>query len=234
MMDVGKAFTFMFQDPNWVSKIGIGVLVLLAGIVLTPVLIGLAAVFILMGYSLDVVRNVLDGKQHPLPEWQDWGGFFVRGLKLFGAQIVWALPFILVAIPVGIGSALTSGQNQSAGVIAIGALFLAGGIGLTILYGIFMALLYPAIYLRLARTDRFAAALEVGKLWGFTRDNIGNVIIAILLTWLAGLVGSIIAGLGFFALIIGLVISIPFAALWQMLVQVHLYGQIGAASKTPI
>jgi hypothetical protein len=231
-MDFGKALTFMFQDPNWVSKIGIGILVLLVGIVLSPVLIGLAAFFILTGYSLDVVRNVLDGKEYPLPEWQGWGGFFVRGLKLAGVIIVWALPFILILIPAVIGSALTGSDNQ--GVNVIGVLFMVFGFGLALLYGIFLALIQPAIYLRLARTDRFAAALDVGKLWAFTRDNIVNVIISLLLIWLTGLIGAVIAGLGIIAFIIGLVVSIPFAALWQTLVQSHLYGQIGALSKTSI
>jgi hypothetical protein len=231
-MDFGKALTFMFQDPNWVSKIGIGILVLLVGIVLSPVLIGLAAMFILTGYSLDVVRNVLDGKEYPLPEWQGWGGFFVRGLKLAGVIIVWALPFILILIPAVIGSALTGSDNQ--GVNVIGVLFMVFGFGLALLYGIFLALIQPAIYLRLARTDRFAAALDVGKLWGFTLANIGNVIISLLLIWLTGLIGAVIAGLGIIAFIIGLVVSIPFAALWQTLVQSHLYGQIGALSKTSI
>jgi hypothetical protein len=231
-MDFGKALTFMFQDPNWVSKIGIGILVLLVGIVLSPVLIGLAAMFILTGYTLDVVRNVLDGKEYPLPEWQGWGGFFVRGLKLVGVIIVWALPFILILIPAVIGSALTGSDNQ--GVNVIGVLFMVFGFGLALLYGIFLALIQPAIYLRLARTDRFAAALDVGKLWAFTRDNIVNVIISLLLIWLTGLIGAVIAGLGIIAFIIGLVVSIPFAALWQTLVQSHLYGQIGALSKTSI
>lgn len=231
-MDFGKALTFMFQDPNWVSKIGIGILVLLVGIVLSPVLIGLAAMFILTGYSLDVVRNVLDGKEYPLPEWQGWGGFFIRGLKLVGVIIVLALPFILILIPAVIGSALTGSDNQ--GVNVIGVLFMVFGFGLALLYGLFLALIQPAIYLRLARTDRFAAGLEVGKLWAFTRDNIGNVIISLLLIWLTGLIGAVIAGLGIIAFIIGLVVSIPFAALWQTLVQSHLYGQIGALSKTSL
>jgi hypothetical protein len=231
-MDFGKALTFMFQDPNWVSKIGIGILVLLVGIVLSPVLIGLAAIFILTGYSLDVVRNVLDGKEHPLPEWQDWSGFFIRGLKLVGVFLVLALPFIPLMIPFGIGNALTTSDNQAVNVI--GVLFMVLGFGLALLYGIFLVLIEPAVYLRLARTDRFAAGLEIGKLAAFTRDNIVNVIIAILLTLMTGLIGAVMAGLGVIAFIIGLVVSIPFSALWQTLVQVHLYGQIGALSKTSL
>ena len=39
-MDFGKAFTFMFADPNWLRKLGIGTLVGLLGMVLMPILIG--------------------------------------------------------------------------------------------------------------------------------------------------------------------------------------------------
>ena len=31
-MDFGKAFTYMFQDPNWLAKLGIGTLLVLLGI----------------------------------------------------------------------------------------------------------------------------------------------------------------------------------------------------------
>jgi len=231
-MDFGKALTFMFQDPNWVAKLGIGILVTLAGIVFSPVLIGLAAVFVLTGYTIDVVRNVLDGKEYPLPEWQDWSGFLFRGLKLFGVIIVLALPFIPIMIPFGLGNFLASSENQAVNVI--GVLFTVFGFGLALLYGLFLVLIQPAIYVRLARTDRFAAALDVGKLWGFTVANIGNVIIALLLTMVAGLIAAIIAPLGLLVFIIGVLVTVLFASFWQTLVQVHLFGQVGALSKTSI
>jgi hypothetical protein len=231
-MDFGKALTFMFQDPNWVAKLGIGLLVTLAGIVFSPVLLGFVAIFILTGYTIDVVRNVLDGKEYPLPEWQDWGGFFVRGLKLVGVIIVLALPFIPIMIPFGIGSALSNSENQAVNVI--GVLFMVFGFGLALLYGLFLVLIQPAIYVRLARTDRFAAALDVGKLWSFTVANIGNVIIALLLTIVTGLIAAILSPLGLLAFIIGVLVTVLFASFWQMLVQAHLYGQVGALSKTSI
>ncbi len=101
---------------------------------------------------------------------------------------------------------------------------------LLILWGIFLTLLSPAIYVRVAQTDRFAAAFEFGRLWEFTRNNLANVIIAILLTWLAGLIAAIVAGLGVIALVIGVAITLPFASLWQYLVQAHLFGQIAHQS----
>jgi len=231
-MDFGKALTFMFQDPQWVAKLGIGVLVTLAGIVFSPVLIGFVAIFVLTGYTIDVVRNVLDGKEYPLPEWQDWSGFLFRGLKLFGVIIVLALPFIPIMIPFGLGNFLASSENQAVNVI--GVLFTVFGFGLALLYGLFLVLIQPAIYVRLARTDRFAAALDVGKLWGFTVANIGNVIIALLLTMVAGLIAAIIAPLGLLAFVIGVLVTVLFASFWQTLVQVHLFGQVGALSKTSI
>jgi hypothetical protein len=47
-VDFKRGITFLFQDPRWLIKIGIGTL-----IVLVPIL-NLAAI----GYSLDVMRNV--------------------------------------------------------------------------------------------------------------------------------------------------------------------------------
>ncbi len=52
-MDFGKAFTFMFEDPDWLRKLGIGTLVGLVGLLFSPVLIGFIPLIILFGYTLD-------------------------------------------------------------------------------------------------------------------------------------------------------------------------------------
>lgn len=231
-MDFGKAFTFMFEDPNWLRKLGIGTLVGLVGILLSPILIGVIPLIMLTGYTLDTLRNVTDGREHPLPDWEDWGGFLKRGFRLFAVFFIWSLPAMLVTIPLTIGSALA--DQNSGGMGAVAVTLITCSSCLLILWGLFLTLLTPAIYVRVAQTDRFSAGFEFGKLWGFTRDNLSHVIIAILLTWLAGLVASIVAGLGVIALIIGVLVTLPFAILWQYLVQAHLFGQIGANSVTAV
>ncbi len=231
-MDFGKAFTFMFEDPDWLRKLGIGTLVGLVGILFSPILIGLVPLIALLGYTLDTLRNVADGHDRPLPEWQDWGGFLARGFKLFAALFVWALPAILIAIPLFIGSALADQNGGNMGAIA--AILITCSSCLMILWGIFLTLLSPAIYVRVARTDRFAAAFEFSTLWDFTRNNLGNIIIAILLTWLASLIAAIVASLGVIALVIGVIITLPFANLWQYLVQAHLFGQIARQNVTAV
>ena len=161
----------------------------------------------------------------PLPEWEDWGGLFVRGLKLFGIFLIWSLPLIVVAIPFGIGSALAN-NNSDAGFLA--SMFFFCGSCLAILWGLVLLLVSPAIYVHLARTDSFGAGFDFAWLWSFTRDNITNVIVAILLILVAGIIAAIVGMLGVIAIVIGLIVTIPFASLWQMLVQAHLFGQIGA------
>ena len=232
-MDFGKAFTYMFQDPNWIAKLGIGTLLVLVGIVLSPLFIGFLPLLIVTGYSLVALDNVRLGHEHPLPEWQDWGKFFMLGLKLFVALFIWALPVIIGFVPVLAGSVLTDNGNSS-GTGPIAALLIICGSCLMILWGLFIALLTPAIYARLAATNRFGAAFELGKIWEFTRDNLGNVIVAIVLVWLAGLIAAIAGTLGFAALCIGALITIPLASLWQYLVQAHLFGQIAEHSVTAI
>jgi hypothetical protein len=227
-MDYGKAFVFMFEDPNWVRKIVIGILVALLGIILSPILIGFIPLLMLVGYTVDLVRNVVNRQEHPLPEWQDWGDLLIRGIKLAVAVFIWSLPAIIVAIPLSIGGTLMG--NDSSGAQAVGGLLVACGSCLVVLWAIFVALITPAIYIRLATTDHFGAMFELGNLWSFTRDHIGKVIIAILLTWVAGLIAALVGIVGIVLCFVGLLVTIPLATLWQYLVMAHLYGQIGAAA----
>jgi hypothetical protein len=232
-MDFGKAFTYMFQDPKWIAKLGIGTLLVLVGIALAPVFIGFLPLIIVAGYSLVALDNVRLGHEHPLPEWQDWGKFFMLGLKVFVALFIWALPMFIGFVPVLAGGVLSDSSNAN-GAGPIAALLIICGSCLMFLWGIFIALLTPAIYARVAATNRFAAAFELGRIWGFTRDNLGNVIIAILLVWVAGIIAFVLGTMGFLLLCIGAMLTIPLASLWQYLVQAHLFGQIAADSVTAI
>jgi hypothetical protein len=232
-MDIGKSFTYMFEDPEWLRKLAIGTVVVLIGLVLLVGLIGIIPLLVVAGYSLVVTRNVLDGHQYPLPEWDDWGQLFMRGVKLAVVYLVWSLPLIIVAIPTGIGSSLmNSSHNGTAN--ALGGLFTVCGGCFGFLWGLVLALFSPALYVRLAQTNDIAAGFDFPRLWAFTRNNLANVIIALLVMIVVGLVASIAAFAGIIALVIGLLVTVPFASLWQTLVQAHLFGQVGvAAAQAP-
>src|SRR6266545_1875945 len=87
-MDIGKAFSFVFEDEEWVSK------VLLGGLIALIPLIGQITV---VGYSLKVAQNVAQGNPRPLPTWSEFGDHLMRGLYEFVIRLVYALPIIVVA-----------------------------------------------------------------------------------------------------------------------------------------
>jgi len=88
-VDFKRALSFMTQDPQWIAKVGIGTLVSLV-----PILN-----FAAMGYNLDVMRNVYDEREVPLPEWDQFGDKFVRGLIAAVIQFLWALPLFVLLCP---------------------------------------------------------------------------------------------------------------------------------------
>ena len=65
-MDINKAFRFIFDDKQWISKLLIGVLMTLTSFLIVPALI-------LQGYLVKIIRQVRDGQDNELPEWSDYG-----------------------------------------------------------------------------------------------------------------------------------------------------------------
>lgn len=93
MQNVGRAFSFMFEDKNWVVKILLGAVFNL----LTLVLVGIPFI---LGYLLELAKNSSEGKEIPLPEWDKLGDKFVRGLIYLIIVIIYSIPgIILSAIP---------------------------------------------------------------------------------------------------------------------------------------
>lgn len=230
-MDIGKSFSFIFEDPRWLTKILIGTVVMIISILLMPILIGFLGLAIVTGYSLDVLKNVRRGEKYPMPEWQDhWGEWLVLGLKLLVVILVWALPIILVSIPMSIGFSLTEQQGGE----VIGGLLGACFGCLLFLWTIVLILVTPAIYIRVAETEEISAGLQFGDILAFTRDHIGEVIIASLMylvaSFVVGLAGAIV---GTILCLVGLFVTLPAASLITMLIESHLYAQVGMGSPKP-
>jgi hypothetical protein len=97
-MDFGRAFTFVKEDERWTTKIGIGAVVMFFSFLF----LGIPSI-LLIGYQLAVTRRVMEGKDLPLPEWEDWGKLFMDGLYLVVAIFVYTLPLtILLCLGFGV------------------------------------------------------------------------------------------------------------------------------------
>lgn len=207
-MDVGKSFSYIFEDEQWLTKVLIGGLFTLASVVL----VGIPFV---LGYVVETIRNIMDGKEKPLPEWVDLGEKFKKGLLLAAILIVWAVPIWIIACFQAVVTAIVRDSSSAAGfVTAISCLTSI----LSILWGIVMALFEPAIFTRFAMKPEFSSGFAFEELWRFTVDNIGNVIIAVLLY----IVASFLAGFGVILCGVGVFLTY----FWAELVMAHLFGQV--------
>jgi hypothetical protein len=208
-MDIGKAFSFVFDDENWVVKVLIG------GVVSLIPIIGQILVY---GYSLELMKNVMRGESRPLPEWDDWGGKLVNGIMYIVIGVVYALPLILLITCFGLLMSVMGAAEAEEALNVIGSI---GGIclgGFSMVYGILIALMLPPALGRYLETGELGAAFRFGEVWALLRDSIGGWLIAMVLGWLAGLVAS-------FGVIL-CVVGVLFTAFWATLVMTHLWGEV--------
>jgi hypothetical protein len=190
-------------------------------LLLSMILIGIP---FLLGYTLEIARNVHRGDPYPLPEWSNLGEKFVDGLKLIIVYLVWAIPIILlyccqIALTIGLSAALGGGNRQAAD--AAGALLTIVTLGLNCLmglYAIFVALVRPAIVVQYLRTGEIGAGFRFGEVLGIVRRIPGPVILTALLGIVAGFIGQ----LGALACFIGVFFTFAYA----YFVTAHLEGQV--------
>jgi Protein of unknown function (DUF4013) len=208
--DFGKPFTFVFDDPRWLQKIGIGGLFYLAAFFL----IGW---FFILGYCSRLARNVITGQQYPLPEWDDLGEMFSEGARLIGVGLIYIAPLMIVAMSIMIPSiAMSSTDSEFAQVVGSG---MAGCLWcLMVPLSLAVMLFLPASLLFASVEQRFGAAFEFGRIWAFIKNNIGNYLLAVLVYLIARFLGSF--GIALFC------VGVIFTAFWAMLVQTYGFAQV--------
>jgi hypothetical protein len=209
-MDTSQPFSYVFDDPNWISKVIIGGVLGITGILYPS----------LVGYLVDTARNVRDGVPQPMPQWgEDFGGRWVRGLSLSVLGLVY---FIIVALPficlgAGLGAALgasSSSPDAAAGIFSgtLLALFCA-----MLPASLIVSLVYPAIMIHYVNRGTFVSGFEFGAIWQIMSRDWDQYLLA----WLLYIVASFISGVGA-SICIGVIFTMPYA----MLIIAHLIGQL--------
>lgn len=206
-MDVGRSFTYIFEDPRWLTKLVIGALLGLVPIVGT---------FFVNGYLLEITQRVVRGEARPLPEWENFGEKLIKGFLLFLIELIYALPLIVL---MGLMSGLfsVSGNTTSEVAAVLAGIFGTGFLCLSVIYGLAFWFALPAIVAQYAVTEEFGAAFRLGEIFRLLRGNIEGYFLVLVMALLAGFVGT----LGIIACFIGVI----FTAFYGSLVIYHLYGQ---------
>jgi hypothetical protein len=219
-MDVGRSFSYVFDDEEWWKKVLIGGL-----LTLIPVVGG----FYGMGYMIQTLTNVIRGREVPLPEATDsFGGKLMKGLLAWVIGLIYALPLIIVSTCAGAGSGIFASVIDDANTAGtVGAVWSACFGCVSLLYGILMGLVLPFALATYADTEQFGDALKLGDIFGMLRENIGPAFVVLLVSILAGIVasiaGTILCGIGLFA-----------TMLYAQLVMAYLYGNLYLKAKPAV
>lgn len=205
-MDIGKAFSFPFEDEQWVSSI------LICGVLLLVPIVGWLAI---AGYTLETARNVAMNSPRPLPKWDNFGEKLRLGFNWFLISMVYALPTLLLA---GLGSCIlilpTLSGDEGAMAAGFGLFFcvIALGIVLSLILAPFML----AATVRYLQTGSLGAAFQVGEVVSMVRADLGGWVVL----WLLSILCSFVGQLGTYV-IIGVFFTVPYA----QAVFGHLLGQ---------
>ncbi len=206
-LDIGRAFAYMFDDESWIMKIVIGGILMFIPIVN----------FMVLGYMLEALKRTADGMEVPMPEWDDFGGKFIKGLVLLVIGLVYMIPIWVVACLVG-GLAGLGGAAESDALLNMASLLNACASCLYLIWMIVVWLVMPAAYIRYAVTGEFMSAFQFGELFSFISSNLANYIVAIILMAVA----MFVAYFGMIACFVGVL----FTMFWAYLVIAHLLGQV--------
>jgi len=215
-IDIGKAFSHMFEDEDWTTKTIVGAVLSIIPIVN----------FIVIGYELRLIRNVSKGEARPMPGWEDMGDLFTEGLQLGLARIVITLPIVVIVVfpmfafifsifflPLFAGSASEAEIERMIGAfMGLGMLGMFGCIGVGMLFSLLLGFVLPSVTANFSRKRTFVSCFEAGEILGFIRRNFSNYFMVWIASILAGVLFSFIYLFINFIPCVGSLLAIPASA----------------------
>lgn len=203
-----KAFT---SDPGWLGKLLVGSLITLVGCLILPLPL-------LIGYQFRVLKLSAAGAPRPFPEWEDWGGLFVDGLKVLAVMIPHQLAlFAGVGLPIFAIMAVSGALGEERGgpfvLLLVLPLALVGVVAL-----VAFAVYIQAALVRLVETGDIAAAFQPAENLAFLKRNVTPLLLAFAVL----LVTNTIAQFGMCLCYVGLIPT----TLWSQLTFHYALGQV--------
>lgn len=191
--DLNEIFTFPFKDKDSRKHLLIGALVSISAFVI-PIL----PFFVLTGYAVQIARQVLRGESPRMVAWDDWGGLFRDGVKIFGVRIVYSLPIFALILPVMIISFIlpfvtgNSSTPESDPFFLIFMGIFAVTMCLVFPISIVIALIVPVAEMHAVEKDEFVAGFRIREWWSIFRANLGGFLAAFGVYYLTSFVLAIL------------------------------------------
>ena len=226
-MNFSRAFRYIFDDKDWVTKTALGVLIMLV-----PILN-----FAWLGYQIQIMRNVWKNETIILPAWgEDLGKRFMDGLMLALAGIVYALPvFLVVGLPTAIMviPALLVEDPDVMGALMTGSMFVNFCLMCVFfLYALVLSFFTPVMHMFYAREGTFASCFKFGEIFRTITQNAGpfftvwlvNFGVSMGVSMAVGAVGGILGWIPILGQLLLMVLGIA-GPMYALYFSAHTYGQ---------
>ncbi|MFN7973802.1 MAG: DUF4013 domain-containing protein [Acidobacteriota bacterium] len=176
-MDFGKNFSYVTEDEAWIKK------VLIAGLPLLVPCLNIVWMFAVVGFLKKLFLNVVAGEERPIPEWDDFGGYIMSGLKSIVVPIGYMAPFFVLMI-------LSYGTSFALAIMKVPGLAILPMICMWCIsfpIGLLINIMLPVGLMRYWTTDSYGEAFKFGAVIGFVKANLGSYLISWVIHLLAGI-----------------------------------------------
>lgn len=183
--DLNYLLTFPIKDEDARKQFLIGSLVFL-----TSFIVPILPVILATGYLMRIVRQVLDGEQPRMVEWNDWNGMLTDGARLFGVRLIFLLPLFLLLCPLMVLSFATpliienAGQNAD-WIALVFPLFFGLFFLLYIPLTLVISVILPVAEIHVTDKGEFAAGFRVREWWPIFRANLSGFLLALAISYAA-------------------------------------------------
>jgi Protein of unknown function (DUF4013) len=225
-MKVERSFTFAFRAPQATKKI-------FRGVLFCMLFFTVFFAFVVVGYVMRILCDVLEGRDARLPEWDNLMDLFNEGLQPVLIILVYLSPIILMSIL----------EIQLAGM----GLFLGVVLSpLELALGLLVSIALPIALIRSVVIGSLKAAFDFGPLFDFVKSRagtyfkvwaisvllgIGGAFLVLVLAILTGLLFKVAGGPGLAIGVFLICTILSFAFFISSVVAAHLYAQAYRLSK---
>jgi energy-coupling factor transport system substrate-specific component len=216
-LDLVEAFTFVVRSKRWGRRLLASMLCLLFFWLVVPYLL-------LTGYIVRTASAVQNGTPQ-LPEWTRRWRMVFDGLKINLALGLWLLPGVLLSVPAAVVSAI---QERPGSAVAVELNSVAGIIAGLGSVWIILVLLVEAPIVSTYLDRGLAGAVNPRTVIARFRRNVGLAIVVGALIVVLTVIGVI----GLAAVLIGVVLTLPYASLVGAYL-VGIYARQTATAVTP-
>jgi hypothetical protein len=230
-LDLNQTFSLPFKDAESRKYFLIGCLVSV-----TAFIIPILPFFILYGYAIRIVKQIMNNETPRMVPWDDWGGMFKDGARMFGVRIIYSIPIIILTAPLFISSIvmpILAGNSKGS---EMDALFLAFMVVMfctmciLIPFSFLLAVIIPAAEMHVVDKDEFAAGFRIGEWWPILRANLSGFVAAFAVYLLSTMILGFAAQLIGATLILACLLPFLFPAI-TMYVLLIMYTTIAQAYK---